>query len=187
MSVKKVFCIICVLLCLTGCAGEDSMDRALALRSRFQQSGGCTFQAEITADYGQTLHTFVLDCIADPMGSVGFTVVSPESISGITGEISVEGGKLTFDDKVLAFQTLAQGQINPVSAPWVIMRCLSAGYLTAAGEEEELLRLSINDSYEQDALHTDIWLDKNDLPVYGEILWEGRRILSVKVENFVFV
>lgn len=187
MTVKKVFCVICVVLCLTGCAKADSMDRALAMRSRFQESGGCAFRAEITADYGQIIHTFVLDCRIDPLGSMAFTVVSPESISGITGEISAEGGKLTFDDKILAFETLAQGQINPVSAPWVIMRSLTAGYLTAAGEEGELLRLSINDSYEQDALHTDIWLEKNDLPVYGEILWEGRRILSVKVENFVFV
>lgn len=163
------------------------MERALAMRSQFQESGGCTFQAEITADYGQTIHTFVLDCRVDPMGSMTFSVVSPESISGITGEISAEGGKLTFDDKILAFETLAQGQINPVSAPWVMMRSLTAGYLTAAGEEEELLRLSINDSYEDDALHTDIWLDENNAPVYGEILWEGKRILSIKVENYAFV
>jgi hypothetical protein len=42
-------------------------------------------------------------------------------------------------------------------------------------------------SYQDDALHLDIWLDENDSPQRGEILWQGRGILSVSVTNFVFV
>ena len=48
-------------------------------------------------------------------------------------------------------------------------------------------KLIIHDSYEEDSLQLDIWLDTEGLPVSAEILWQGRRILSLCVNNFVFV
>ena len=75
-------------------------------------------------------------------------------------------------------------QLSPVSAPWVFLKTLRSGYLTAAGEDGELLRLTIDDSYEEDALRLDIWLDPNHQPNHADILYEGRRILSLQVENF---
>jgi hypothetical protein len=53
--------------------------------------------------------------------------------------------------------------------------------------EAGCIRVAIDDSYGEDALHLDIWLDENDLPKRGEILWKGRRILSLDIENFVFL
>ena len=47
-----------------------------------------------------------------------------------------------------------------------------------------MLRLSIDDSYEEDALHMDIWLNAENVPVRGEILYDDRRILSLDVKNF---
>ena len=46
------------------------------------------------------------------------------------------------------------------------------------------LRLTIDDSYEDDALHLDIWLGEDDCPEDAEILYKERRILSIKVTNF---
>ena len=97
------------------------------------------------------------------------------------------GGKLTFDGQALSFALLADEQVTPVSAPWLLIRTLRSGYLTSCGEEGGTVRVAIDDSYEEDALHLDIWLDENDSPQRGEILWQGRRILSVSVTNFVFV
>ena len=116
-----------------------------------------------------------------------FTVQQPEAIAGITGTVSATGGKLTFDKEALAFEWMADGQITPVAAPWVLMHTLRSGYLTSCGREGEILRMAIDDSYADDALHLDIWLDEQDLPKYAEILWQGRRILSIKVKNFQFV
>ena len=87
----------------------------------------------------------------------------------------------------MAFPLLAEGQVSPVSAPWLLMKTLRSGYLTSCGTEDGTLRLSIDDSYEDDALHLDIWLNEEELPKHGEILWQGRRILSVAVENFRFL
>jgi len=36
------------------------------------------------------------------------------TISGITGSLSQNGGKLTFDDKALAFDVMADGLVSPV-------------------------------------------------------------------------
>ena len=64
------------------------------------------------------------------------------------------------------------------------MKTLLRGYLTAANEEDELLHLTIHDSYEEDALQMEIWLNGENLPVCGEILYDGRRIVTMTVENF---
>ena len=50
--------------------------------------------------------------------------------------------------------------------------------------EGELLRLTIDDSYEDDAMTLDIWLSREDRPQRAEILYDGKRILSLDVKNF---
>ncbi len=181
---KTAILLLAVFTLLTGCAGaQDHIDRAMALRAKLLRSG-CSFTASITADYGDKVHTFTMDCQGDSQGNLAFTVSSPDSISGITGVIDQEGGKLTFDDAALQFDLLADGQVTPVSAPWILLKTLRGGYLTSAGEEGELLRLTIDDSYEEDALQLDIWLDAGDKPIQADILYDGRRILSLTVSNF---
>lgn len=157
----------------------------MALRTKLL-AGSVAFDAAITADYGDKTYTFAANCIVDTQGSLTFTVKEPESIAGITGTISANGGKLTFDEHALAFQMLADGQVTPVTGPWILMNTLRSGYLTSCGTEGQRIRLSIDDSYKDDALHLDIWLDADDLPERGEILWQGRRVLSISVSNFQF-
>ncbi len=120
----------------------------------------------------------------DSQGNMDFTVTHPETISGITGHISHGQGSLTFSDTALDFPLMADDQLSPVSAPWVLLKTLRSGSLTAACQEEEWLHLSLDDDYEEDALHLDVWLDGKNVPRRGEILYDGRRILSLDVENF---
>lgn len=187
MGLKRLLCILSLLVLLTGCAGSDnSMNRAMALRTKLLAQS-TEFDAVITADYGDKTYTFAVICAVDTQGTLNFTVMEPESIAGITGTVSAKGGKLTFDDRALAFELLADGQVTPVSGPWILMNTLRSGYLTSSGMEGEKIRIAIDDSYRDDALHLDIWLDENDLPERGEILWQGRRILSIEVKNFKFL
>ncbi len=184
---RLVAVLMLALVLLTGCGlGGDELDRAMKLRSDLLASG-CSFDAKITADYGDEIYTFTMNCQTDTSGNLTFTVMEPESIAGITGAVSEDGGRLTFDDTALAFELLADGQLSPVSGPWVLMRTLRSGYVTACGLDGAQIRVSIDDSYEADALHLDIWLDEKDLPQRGEILWDGRRILTVEVGNFEYL
>ena len=74
------------------------MEIGMELRSKLLQANNCSFEAEITADYGDRIHIFTMDCMADRNGNITFTVTKPESISGIQGTLGGEGGKLTFDN-----------------------------------------------------------------------------------------
>ncbi len=171
-------------LLLTGCAGaQGELDRGLALRARLL-ADKCSFDVAVTADYGDEIYSFSMACEANEKGEVRFTVTEPQSIVGISGTLDAGGGKLHFDEQVLAFPLMADGQFSPVAAPWLLMKTLRSGYLTSAGQEGEYLRLAIDDSYEDDALHLDIWLDGKDLPVRSEVLWKGRRLLSMEVKSF---
>lgn len=183
----KILALLLGLVLLTGCGSKnEELSRAMALRAKLLTSS-VSFDAEITADYGDELHTFSVYCEGDSQGNLGFRVTSPETIADITGRIEAGEGNLTFGDTVLAFPLLAEEQLSPVSAPWIFYTTLRGGYLTAAGMEEELLRLTIDDSYEEDALTVDIWLDETDTPIRAEILYDGRRILTLTIKNFQIV
>lgn len=180
----KILAVIFMLLLLSGCEGREAeLDRAMTLRTKLL-TASVSFDAEITADYGDQVHNFAVYCEGDSDGNLGFRVTAPETIADITGRIDAGEGKLTFRDTVLAFPLMAEDQLSPVSAPWIFYMTLRSGYLTAAGMEDDLLRLTIDDSYEDDALTVDIWLDPEDNPVRAEILHDGRRILTLNIQNF---
>lgn len=183
---RKALWLLLAALFLTGCAGTPKeMDRALMLRTKLLQASSCTFDAEVSADYGDKLYSFDMRCEVDKNGDLRFRVTEPKSISGITGQISKQGGALTYDDTALYFGLLADDQLSPVSAPWVLMKALRGGFLTSAGMDDGQLRLSVNDSYEDDALNLDVWLDSADVPQKADICYDGKRILSIRVENVV--
>ncbi|MBQ8834896.1 MAG: hypothetical protein IJ001_08240 [Oscillospiraceae bacterium] len=182
---KKAGLLLGILVLLTGCSPKNrELERGMELRSKLLKAEGCSFTADITADYGDKLYSFSMECTGDAQGNLTFTVTAPETIAGITGNVSDTGGNLTFDDTALYFELLADGQLSPVSGPWILLKTLRSGYITSASTEEDLLRLAVDDSYEDDALHLDIWVDGEDRPIRAEILYDGRRILTLDVKDF---
>ena len=181
---KRLVCIVLMIGLLGGCAGGDNLDGVLALRSRLLAES-CAFDAKIIADYGDMVYQFTLSCDCARDGTVKFRVIAPESIAGISGSVASDGGKLEFQDTALAFAMMADGQISPVGAPYVLMKALLGGYITACGREGDTLRVTIQDNYDQDAMTVDVWLNEDHLPLRAEILWDNRRILTMELENFV--
>ena len=178
-------CVVCgILLC--GCGGEQ-LDEAMKFRQKVLESDGCTFQCEITADYLEKIYTFTMECSVDKAGNMSFQVIKPDSISGITGKIDQKGGKLTFDEQALGFELLADGYITPVSAPWLWMKTVRGGYIESCCYDDDYYRITCNDSYEEDALQVDMWLDADLVPARCEMVWQGRRILSLDVSNFSYL
>ena len=172
---------------LPGCGGsQDATAQAMDLRARLLSSNGYTFDTEVTADFGDKVYTFAMNCRADNAGNVTFTVILPETIAGISGVIDSNGGKITFDDVALAFGLLADGRLTPVSAPWVLVHTLHYGYITACAQTDSGVMISINDSYEDEALNLSVYLGRDGLPAEAEIFWNGRRVLSLTIKNFTF-
>lgn len=185
---KRMLAILLAVFLLAGCNGaNDELDRAITFRQTLLSSQGAEFKVEIAADYGSQVHTFHMDCSADSAGEMQFAVTEPETIAGISGKISDSGGQLTFDDTALAFQFLADGQISPVSAPWLLWQAMRGGYISACGKDDDLYRVAIDDSYQGQSLQVDLWLRGDNIPVRGEILWQGRRIMSVDVKAFTIL
>lgn len=182
---KRCLFVLLLLLILSGCNGKDQqIDRVMEFRQRLNSGSGCAFDAYITADYGDKLYTFTLQCQTDGLGNLDFSVLDPQSIAGITGTVSAQKGALTFDNQVLAFSLLADGQMTPVSAPWLLIKTLRGGYIRGCGQEDTLMRAVIDDTYEEETMQLDIWFDENDHPVYADFLWQGRRIIAMEVKNF---
>lgn len=182
---RRVLFLLAFISVLSGCnTVSNDMDQAMEFRAALT-AAEVHFDANITADYGSVTYIFAMNCQCDAQGNLNFTVLSPDSIAGISGTIGATGGKLTFDDRVLAFGLLADGQLSPVSAPWILIKALRGGYLTSCTKEGEVYRIAIDDSYEADALHVDVWLGAENVPEKAEIYWQCRRLLTITVENFV--
>ena len=182
MKITAVFLVVC-LLCGCG-AGDDALDQAMDLRKQLLEADGCSFLTVVTADYAEAIYTFQMQCSADNTGALKFTVTDPETIAGITGNIAQDKAALTFDDKVLAFPMLADGELTPVSAPWIFLNTLRSGYLKGCSKDDDGITIYIDDSFEENPLHLLIRLDENMTPIYADIVWQERRILSLDVCDF---
>ena len=85
---KRICILLCFLLLLCGCSGKNQqMDRAMDLRAKLLAKG-VSFDAQITADYGDKNYTFTMNCLLDTQGNLNFQVVEPEIISGVIGTVS---------------------------------------------------------------------------------------------------
>ena len=185
---KRVFMCVLIAVMLCGCVNsKDVLEPALELRNKLQNADGCRFEAVITADYGEMIYMFKMQCTTDKTGQMQFEVKEPETISEVSGKVTGEKGVLTFEDKVLAFDTLADGYISPVSSPWVMINALKSGYITSCGETDDGNRISLNDSFSDDALQMDIWINGQGQPIRCEILYKERRCLSIDVDDFEFL
>lgn len=182
---KRGVVLIVVLFMLMGCGSTEAQTQSVVqLRERLMQMNGCTFVATVCADYGDATYTFTMSCAGDSQGNLSFTVIKPETIAGIGGKIHAQGGMLTFDDAVLGFPLLADGEVSPVSGPWILMRTLLGGYISGCVAEEGGLHVMMDDSYRDDALQVDVWLNDQNLPQSAQIVWQGRRVLSLLIESF---
>ena len=182
---KKIAVFIICIFMLCGCKSENkAMDQAISFRQKLLSCSQCTFECGITVDYGDELHLFSVGCKFDEQGNLFFEVLKPETISGISGTIRAKGGELTFDDNALAFPLIADGYISPVSAPWVFMKALRSGYIDSCGNNGDGFYLLLNDSYEENPLQIQVFTDGHYVPQRAEMIWKGRRILTMDVVNF---
>ncbi len=185
---KLTACVFLVVCLLSGCGRtQQELSQAMDLRRSILEAQSCTFDAIITAEYEDIFYTFQMSCHADDTGTVYFTVTDPDTIAGISGSISQDRSALSFDDKILAFPILADGELSPVSAPWIFLSTLKGGYLRACSQTENGLCLYIDDSFAEDPLHLEIETDSETTPINAQIFWQDRRILSLQIKNFIIL
>ena len=185
---KRIIAIVISMILLVGCSGEkNEVSKAIDLRNKLLKSNGCKFDASVSADYGDKIYSFKMNCEADNKGTLNFIVNNPDTIAGISGSISEEGGKLTFDNEILAFEMLADGCVSPVTAPWLMLYSIRGGYIRGCGYDNDRLYIQIDDSYAENGIRLELWTDENGLPAFCELYWQQKKVVSIVVENFIFL
>ena len=185
---KRVLGSILLVIFLLGCSKQDkSVDNALVIRQQIANSSELSFNCIITADYLNYAYEFKLHCKQKAEDVLEFTVVEPDSIEGINGEFSSKDGKIMFDEKYLTFPLLADDVLSPIATPWIFIHALKGGYIHSAGNDNGFTRVTIDDTFDSTNFQIDIWLDENNIPTSGQIIWDGQKILSFIVTDFTCV
>ena len=158
----------------------------MQLRENLITSQTCSFDTVITATYGDVIYQFQMSCTTDK-DTLNFNIASPENIAGICGSISDSVAELKFQDTALAFPMMAEGRISPVSAPWLFYKTLMSGYLRSCGKTDDGIQISIDDSYESEPLHLEIYTDENCTPLLAEIYWQQQKMITLQIQNFTIM
>ena len=184
---RKLLCAILSLLLLTGCStGSKPTQKALDFRTALMEAGGCSFTADIMADYDQRVYNFTVTCDYKTTGSAVITVTAPEEIAGISATVSADTATLEFDGLELEFGQMANGLISPMEASRLLAQCWLSAYIDSAGADGDLERITYLDGYREKELTVDTWLNKDQKPVHGEITYEGVRRLKLDITDFTW-
>lgn len=176
--------LLCVFLC--GCSAEENVvSQAVEFRAALVQAGGCSYTAQISADFGGTVEEFTVSCRSLADGTTELTILAPETLEGITATVTDSGGKITYEGMAVDFGLLANNSLAPAAAPSLIAACWSSEYIAFAGMEEELYRVTYEKGFDEGALKVDTWFE-NSLPIYAEVCYNNTRILRLTITEFQF-
>jgi hypothetical protein len=178
---------LALLACLvfTGCGKEGGVSGAIEFRAQLVRAGGCSFTAEVTADFGDEVYAFTLQCESDADGTTDITIIQPETLAGITATVTDSGGQITYDGMAVDFGLLASGDVIPAAAPAIVVSCWGQEYIESAGPEEGLERVTYTKGFDDKQLTADTWFE-NGVPICAELCYNGQRILKLTITDFQF-
>ena len=177
---KKLALLLCTVpMLLSACSAKRPAQPPLTFRTALLQSGG------ITADYGESAASFTLDCVFSPETGASVTVTEPESIAGIQAQVKDTAASVSYDGMQLGLGSLANGNLAPLAAPYVLGQCWAGEYIDSTGTEDGLLRTTYRMGYEEKELVVDTWFSQEPLaPVRAELSFEGRMVLRADISAF---
>ena len=170
------------LLLLAGCGEREAKleRRFAAFRDAVLGAASITFRAELTADFGGTAESYVLDAAYDGR-ETAVTVVEPRLLAGVTararwGETTVEYGGV-----MLGMGELDADGLTPASALPVLLQAMAGGGMELLWEEDGLLAARL---YAGENSRCTVWLDENDIPVAAEIASDGRAVVACTIKDW---
>ncbi len=149
------------------------------------EAGGCSFTADVQADYGDRVYGFTMACRYEG-GEAQMEILAPDAIAGISAKTSQGGTELRFDGAELDFGQLANGFVSPVATPWLLVQCWMEEYIAYAGADGDLERITYLRGYHEEELAVDTWF-RDSIPVHAEVAQEGVRRLTVEIRNFQMI
>lgn len=175
------------LLVLAGCSAsqDDAVQEALNFRTSLLAAESCTFSADVTADYGERVGNFNLDCTYAPAtNEAELTVTAPEAIAGISASVDGEAADVTFEDVSLELGTLAGGQVAPLQLPQLLGDAWTYGYVESQSEEGDGYLVTYRCGYDQEERLVFTRFDSEMTPLQAEIYCDGVCVLTAALSGF---
>lgn len=170
---------------LCACNGQETIDpaqQALAFRQDVMQNT-CSFEAEISADFGDAVCQFALSCVHTPGNGTQMSITAPETLAGLSANASGEGVRLVFDGAEAAFGTLEGLGLSPMTAPELLAQGWENGYIQYTGLEEGLLHVTYLCGYDEEEYRADTWF-QDGAPVRAELSCNGCMAVQIDVTDF---
>ncbi len=177
-----------MLVLLSSCHGGKSKGQELALdiRASLIAAEKLEIGTVVRADYGERVYDFTFKYVGNAdKGEIEIT--APESIAGLTAEVSVSGGTLKYDGAVLDTGAVTKDGLSPAEALPVLISQWQRGYISGCNFET----LGDTDTL---AVTTDItetvkqrtWFDvKTHLPVRSELSDNGKMVIGCQFDNVI--
>lgn len=171
------------LLLLAGCGereaklekGFDDFREALIGAERV------TVRAELTADYGGSAASYVLDAACDGTETT-VTVVEPALIAGVTAAVKWGETSVVYDGVMLGAGPVDEDGLTPVSAVPSILAAMAGGYVELLWWDGDYIAAR---TYVSEASRCTVWLEADTLtPVSAEIACDGRRAITCVFTNW---
>lgn len=118
-------------------------------------------------------------------GTASMELTQPESLRGIRAETDSDGSEVSFGGTGAAFGALADGNLAPMAAPYMMGSCWAGEYIESAGGEDGGTHAVYLKNYGSDELRLDVWLSADTgYPAYCEISFGGRKVLAAAISDF---
>ena len=171
-----------LLLLLCACrTDQTSAQTPVHFRTGLTESGGCTYQMQLRADYGDYIRDFTLDCTFDG-SSASLTVMEPETARGITASVAADGAKVSYDSTVLAVESFETRKISPMAAPYLLGQAWSQGYISSTGMDGDQETVIYTLGYGNETLEITTAFSQG-IPVRAEISDGSHNLLTCEISD----
>lgn len=184
-TLSAVLMMLCLLLTSCGKA-ENGIRDALTFRELLQESGGCSFTADVVTEVENRGYEFTIAASYQCGGSASLTVTAPETIADISAVMTDKDAALAFGGVELDFGQLDSAVTSPLYAPLVFGQCWDTAYIDCGGMDGEEYRVTYREGNGQEELILETWFS-GGVPVRCELYRQEVLLLSAAVESFTFL
>lgn len=184
-KLTAVLMMLCLLL--TSCsAAENAMKDALTFRSVLQEHGGCSFTANVVAEVDSRGYSFTLQSEYHKDAPTKITVTAPETLRGISAQLTEADAVIAFDEVSLDFGTLSDRLSSPLYGPLIFGSCWDQEYIDCAGNDGDAYRVTYRMGFDDQELILETWFLQG-IPSRCEVYGGEELLLSATIENFTFL
>ncbi len=184
MRKRVISALMMTLLLLPGCGGREArLERAFdSLRQAVTAAQSITFQAAMTADYGDTAAEYALAVSYDGQ-QTEIEILAPDIIAGVKATALRGETSVSYEGVILGAGPLDKEGTTPVSAVPVMLDALASAYVELLWWDGDYMAARF---YVGESSVLTVWLDGDTmLPRAAEIACDGRTVVTMDITDWL--